>query len=281
MSTKAICLPTLFFNLTLISTLILFYVSTASAGVGSSSISQNDNTDPARANPRFNITCVGDYGEALPVDAGFSPIYAPGISMQELCAKTQYGGGQPGKHIGGWCQWGRYHSDVVFDLGVGAQINPVVATPRIMTACSYRCFCNYGVAPGGPQPKYGDFAETWESDETYELQLDVVDDFDVPWTENMAVLPANDQVEVPTVSHRGTAGKNPVTVAQLQTESEQAYTLDPSGAEPRSTYVSMDADNNIECHGYLPSFPLPSPFNRQDFSTLQEFCAVQFSGGKR
>ena len=150
-----------------------------------------------------------------------------------------------------------------------------------MLACSYRCFCNLGLAPDAVQPRYGPFAETWESDQTYELQLDVVDDYDVPWVENVGNLPGNINVEVPKISHIGTAGKKPVTVAQIQTESQQAYSLDPSGAESRSIYVSMDSDNNIECHGFLPQFPLPSPYRTSDFSTLQELCAVQFSGGLR
>ena len=273
---------TLFYRLIYIIVCINCYPRLVSAGIGSSSLSQIDNIDPTKADPRLNITCVGDYEQALPIYAGFSPLYPlGGIPMQQLCAKTQFNGGQPGKHIGGWCQPGHYHSEVVFDLGVGAQINPVIANPRVMLACSYRCFCNYGVAPDGPQPRYGDYAELWESDQTYELQLDVEDDFDVPWTENLEQLPANNQVEVPRVSHIGTAGKNPVTVGQVQTESQQAYSLDPSNPEPRVTYVSMDADNNIDCHGYLPKFPLPAPYRTSDFSTLEQLCAVQFSGGKR
>lgn len=274
-------LITLFYNLTFSTVLSSIFSTLVSAGIGSSSISQNDNIDPANADPRYNITCVGEYDKALPLDAGFSPVYPLGIPMQKLCAKTQFNGGLPGQHVGGWCQRTSHHGEVVFDLGIGAQINPVVANPRVMLACSYRCFCNYGLTFNHVQPRYGDYAEEWESDQTYELQLDVVDDYDVPWTENFGELPGNNQVEVPKVSHKGTAGKTPVTVAEVQTESQQVYELDPWGTEPHRTYVSMDVDNNIDCHGRLPRFPLPSPYRTSDFSTLQQLCAVQFSGGLR
>ena len=275
-------LTTLFCNF-IVFVLYLFFASIPSvfAGIGSSSVSQTDNTDPQKADARYNITCLGEYDRSLPLDAGFSPIYPLGIPMQTLCAKTQFNGGPPGHHVGGWCQASHLHSEVVFDLSVASQINPVVANPRVMLACSYRCFCNFGLAPDAIQPRYGSYAETWESDQTYELQLDVVDDYDVPWTENFAELPGNNLVEVPQISHKGTAGKSPVTVAEIKTQSQQTYDLDPTGAEAHSTYVSMDAENEIECHGFLPRFPLPSPFRTSDFSTLGELCAVQWSGGKR
>ncbi len=272
---------TFFHHLTFIVIVLSTFTTFTSAGIGSSSLSRIDNTNPANADPRLSITCVGEYDKALPVEAGFSPIYPLGIPMQKLCAKTQFNGGPPGQHVGGWCQSGRYHSGVVFDLSVAAQINPMVANPRVMLACSYRCFCNYGLAPNAPQPRYGDYAQSWESDQTYELQLDVVDDYDVAWTSNFGLLSEDSDVEVPQLSHKGTAGKNPVTVAEIQTESQQVYSLDPSGAQPRVSYVSMDAENNIDCHGFLPKFPLPSPYRTSDFSTLEELCAVQFSGGKR
>ena len=264
----------------LITVILISYVPYTLAGIGSSSLAPNDNTNPATADPTGNITCVGEYDLALPLDAGFSPIYPNGIPMQQLCAKTQFGGGQPGHHIGGWCQYGRYHSEVVFDLSVSAQINPVIANPRVMLACSYRCFCNYGLTTNAIQPKYGDHAETWESDETYEIQVEVVDDFDIPWTEDLDENESSNQVVIPKLSHVGTAGKNPVQVAEVQTLSQQEHSLN-SSAETQITYVSMDADNNVECHGFLPTFPLPIPYDRHDYSTLQELCAVQFSGGKR
>ena len=256
-----------------------------SAGIGSSSVAQNDNINPANADPRYNITCLGEYEKPLPIVAGFSPIYpSSGLSMQKLCAKTQYNGSPPGQHIGGWCQRSLHHSEVVFDIGVGAQINPVVANPRVMLACAYRCFCNYGLTFNEVQPRYRGYGEEWKSEETYEVQADVVDDYDVPWTENFEEKPGSPGdpvVEVPKISHKGTAGEKVVTVAEIWTESQQAYELDPGGSDPHRTYVSMDSDNSIECHGRLPLFPLPSPYRSSDFSTLQELCAVQFFGGLR
>ena len=59
-----------------------------------------DNFDPAEADPTGNITCLGDsYDLELPTQAHWNPNT---VSMQSLCAKTQYGGGPPGQNIAGW-----------------------------------------------------------------------------------------------------------------------------------------------------------------------------------
>ena len=51
------------------------------------------------ADPTNNIMRVGDkYDLDLPIRAGFNP---NNVSMQQLCAETQFGGGPPGQHIGG------------------------------------------------------------------------------------------------------------------------------------------------------------------------------------
>lgn len=252
--------------------------SPAAANADDASLSsQTDNLIPANADPTNNITCVGDkYDLDLPISAGFNPNT---VSMQQLCAKTQFGGGPPGQHVGGWCQWGRYSNQVVFDLSAAAQINPVLANPRIMLGCSYRCFCNYNLGPNAAQPRAVPNTNVWESDQTYELQVEIVDDFDVGWTTNLGSAEPGSTVDAPQISHKGTAGTSDVQVYEVQTLSQLAYTEDKFNTHPRFTYSSMNAENEIECHGTLPRFPFPSPYRVSDFSTLQELCAVQFSGG--
>ena len=55
--------------------------------------------------PRRNITCLGSsYDLQLPVRPdGVDPDH---FTMQELCAKTIYGGAPAGQHLGGWCSRG-------------------------------------------------------------------------------------------------------------------------------------------------------------------------------
>ena len=79
-----------------------------------SATSQTDNLDPANTDPANKITCVGDkYDLDVPISASFNP---NNVSMRQLCATTQFGGGPPGQRIGGRCQWSRYSNPVVFDL---------------------------------------------------------------------------------------------------------------------------------------------------------------------
>ena len=55
--------------------------------------------DPALLAERHNITCLGEaYDLELPLQEGWNPNT---VSVQKLCAKTKYGGGPPGRNIGG------------------------------------------------------------------------------------------------------------------------------------------------------------------------------------
>jgi len=243
-----------------------------------------DNLVPANAEPSLSITCVGDsYAYNLPVSAGFDTSH---ITMQQLCAKTQFNGGQPGQHIGGWCDYSRYHPKVVFDLTAPAQVNPVLANPRVMTACQYRCFCNYGLGANAIQPTGPVALEaTWRSDQTYEMTVDVLKDFDEPsWSNNVIAAqfgtPQSDglEVDVPLSSHRGAKGALPVRVTEVLTMSQQVYEKDKSTLA-HATFMSMNEDNQIECSGVRPPWPLPAPFTMGMFPDLTHLCAVEFSGG--
>ncbi|KAF6234114.1 hypothetical protein HO173_007533 [Letharia columbiana] len=232
----------------------------ANADDASLSSSQTDNLDPANADPTNNITCVGDkYDLDLPISAGFNPNT---VSMQQLCAKTQFGGGPPGQHVGGW-------------MPMGPLFQPSGFRPK-------RGRTNQSGSGEPPHhPRAVPNTNVWESDQTYELQVEIVDDFDVAWTTNLGSAEPGSTVDAPQISHKGTAGTSDVQVYELQTLSQLAYTEDKFNTHPRFTYSSMNAENEIECHGTLPRFPFPSPYRVSDFSTLQELCAVQFSGGNR
>lgn len=243
-----------------------------------------DNLIPTNADPSLSITCVGDsYAYNLPVSAGFDTSH---ITMQQLCAKTQFNGGQPGQHIGGWCDYTRYRPQVVFDLTAPAQVNSVLANPRVMTACQYRCFCNYGLGADSIQPPAPVALEaTWRSDQTYEMTVEVVNDFNGPaWANNVIAAqfgtPQSDglEVDVPLSSHKGKKGALPVRVAEVLTMSQQVYQRDKSTLA-HATFMSMNEDNQIECSGVRPPWPLPFPFIMGQFPDLTSLCAVEFSGG--
>ena len=60
---------------------------------------------PSSGDPAYNITCLGNaYDLQLPVRMdGIDPNT---FIMQQLCAKTVYGGAPAGQHLGGWCARG-------------------------------------------------------------------------------------------------------------------------------------------------------------------------------
>ena len=91
-----------------------------------------------------NITCVGDkYDLDLPMINGFNPNL---LSMQQICALPQYGG-MPDQHIGGWCDASSLDMrswHLSFDISPASGANQLLANPRVMLACFYRCWCNYG-----------------------------------------------------------------------------------------------------------------------------------------
>ena len=225
---------------------------------------QTENFDPAEADPQGNITCLGDrYGIDLPIITGFNPNL---VTMQELCAKPQYNGGLPGQHVGVWCapimsQRGQPRR-LAYDPSPGAQVNAALAVPRVLLGCLLRCYCNSAAgADLTVQPVTTDVALRGgyrQSRSTYEIKIDVVDDFDVPSIQHMGSLVGQLIISV-----------SALLKAQIST-SHYNYDVTP---------ISVDQQNRIECRGSLPSFPLPHPFEASQFGRLQDLCAVQFFGG--
>ncbi len=244
--------------------------------------------------PRRNITCLGSsYDLQLPIRSdGFNPNE---ITVQQLCAKTVYGGAPQGQNLGGWCSKGLRYSEQAFEDEVPIyyeEDNRDYATstdpqgvsfdflsldhdypggwdPRFQLGCFNRCFCNYGIEDLTIQPKRdvpsAADVTLCESDGTGELMLDVNDDL---LTLGGGTDGRLGNVEVDTVwLHQ-----------MVEPSSEDGNAILKNNDDP-PWRLSMDAGNYITCDGELPSFPLPEPYPKSDFPSPQELCAVQFSGG--
>ena len=244
-----------------------------------------ENFDPAEADPFGNITCLGDsYDLELPTQAHWNPNT---VSMQSLCAKTQYGGGPPGQNIAGWCSippraLGYFHlsdpGSIAFDASPDAQANAQLQNPRVMLGCLYRCFCSNGVEELSLQslslqPKtyrstdgLGGYTATSEvsSDTAYQVTIDIVDDFFVPQEQHMGPPQQPD---------------DPYVLAQIVRTWTQVEVQAGNPTSLETIWVSLDPDNNITCIGNLPTFNLPAPYQMSQYGSLQELCAVYGSGG--
>lgn len=281
---------------------MLRYLYFISLGILGSSAFPKDNGHLDKrsfyGDPRRNITCLGSsYDLQLPVrDNGVDPNH---FTMQQLCAKTTYGGAPNGEHLGGWCSRGLIyredldpedHSDsdsgsglaeqpddsdewnwtgVSFDLLDTRQQESTGADPRFLLGCFNRCFCNFEVNDLTIQPKRSDpsNAEVYKkrSDTTGEILLDVTDDV----TTNHG-------------NHTGRMGAtmvDAVVLTQLIEPNQEGGYANGAvyGWEP--WYLSLDPGNYITCEGDLPSFPLPQPYLVSDFQNSTQLCAVQWSGG--
>lgn len=253
--------------------------------------------------PEADITCLGEqYDLTLPSEGDFDPNRS---TMQQLCADPQLGGGLPGQHLGGRCRYdGQNMSNtrVVFDNDETSSVSQVLYSPRLMAACIYRCFCNFGVTNTALQPKItpyltAPFPRTeWAGDQTYSVEIEELTDFDPTWLDESGGLFKVD-VSTPRLPTDPPGGPNikglvvmpgyhwhrsynpsPLAVVEIVAVTDQRdYAR--YGEELAFTYLSMDPANNIECPGDLPPFPLIHPYQTSDFRSLQEMCAVTFSGG--
>lgn len=220
--------------------------------------------------PTQRISCVGDhYDLALPKIGDFDPNQ---LTMQQLCVKPEYGG-NPQHSLNGWCQVPRRPVTLPPRLGTLAFDSMNLAEPltlrqpRIMLGCMYRCFCSYGlqdpsIQPYGAHYFFNQLNQPFPTKYTYEVQIDVVDDFDVPGNQHMVK-------DVGSVIH-----PLPIRIGN------QAVMNIHEDVIPYTISASMDTNNDIKCRGALPRFPLPAPYLMSEFDDLTELCAVQWSGGK-
>ena len=244
----------------------LYYTLNIGLASAGSNLVTRRGTAQSAVNPellakRHNISCVGNtYDLELPLQSDWNPNT---VSLQYLCAKSKYGGGPTGRNIGGWCDY----NEIVFDYSDRAQVNPQLSNPRIHLGCRYRCFCNRNIPverrtmqpkPSENQTALGVLSK--QSSHTYEIQLDIVDDFTMPWG-----------------AKRGRRGTQIVPSLRIThvVESDQYEDL----FSPRYLYTSQDLGNSIRCEGSLPTFSLPDPYEISDFQNLQQMCATQHDGG--
>ena len=238
-----------------------------------------ENFDPAEADPRNNITCLGNNPDLqLPILNGFDPNQ---VTMQKLCAKPQYNGGPPGEHAGGYCidpPYTYHIGEVAFDMSPAAQANDQLQNPRVLLACIYRCFCNYRLQDTSIQPK-----SNWPSFRTYlqqsrysyELQLDINNDFSTPRAQKMGKRGQTSVIGAAVISFPELS--LPQDLAQHGGEFLARLRRQHGG---QHTHLSLDPGNEIECRGDLPTFILPTPYTAAVFISLQQMCATQPNGGK-
>ena len=278
-----------FQNLVVFSLLSSLLISSVSSTYNPYRKHFKENFDPAEADPKRNLSCVGDsYGLRLPLlEDGFNP---NGLSMQKLCVKPQYGGGEQHQHAGAYCfhpieplppsksendsesdidndfvgeELPVMYGKVIFDPHRYAQTSRRLQNPRVLQACIYRCFCNYGVEDVSIQPPSDHFPiQKLPSGEGYQLQIDIENDFTLSYVTKMSGTALGD-VDSSSIF------KKP------QVDS------DGLGFLVQPTYMNLDPGNEIECTGDLPSFVLPSPYTYANFSSVQELCAVALSGGNK
>lgn len=211
--------------------------------------------------------------------------------------------------------------NLAFDISPAARVNQVLTNPRVLLACTYRCYCNYNVAPHaahqpGIMPAAHQYERTFRtaSNRTHEILEEVVDDFETswiqaagPWFESVrrAVGPFSTRpvgwparfpvpfrpmgslnIEPPPL-WKGGQGDRKVDVARIAIRN-QSWVAIPNVRVTSQIHrqsftldVSHHVTNDIECRGRVPSFPLPGPYDQTAFATLQQFCAVQMGGGSR
>lgn len=257
--------------------------------------------------PEADITCLGEqYDLTLPSEGDFDPNR---LTMQQLCADPQLGGGLPNQHLGGQCRYDSQNMSntrVVFENDVTSTVSQLLYNPRVMAACTYRCFCNFGVTNRALQPKISPYLTApfprteWAGDQTYQVEIEELTDFDPPWLEESGGLfrvdvstprlptdpppdpSGNPNIKgllvVPASSWRRGFDPSPLAVVEIMAVSNR-WDYARYGVGLVYTYLSMNPANNIACRGDLPLFSLIHPYQTSDFRSLQEMCAVTFSGG--
>ena len=260
-----------------------------------------ENFNVANARPLGFITCLGNASDQqLPsiLQTHQGEFFDPKTkTMQQLCAKPQYGGGNPFEHVGGHCGRSPIESEqnltgfVLFDVSFGAKVNVYLATPRILAECSFRCFCSnitvlHETLPEARQrdniyiqPK---FIATTDRliydrainrlDSTFQTKVEVIDDYSIqyplldkylhklgPGEYSVWVDATINSFIVEVVEQFEAIDENDVP------DLIDTHSYVDGNAEGQSS-ISLDPRNKIICDGPLPAWNLPAPYTTADFS---------------
>ncbi|KAI9673214.1 MAG: hypothetical protein M1817_003077 [Caeruleum heppii] len=242
-------------------TLFLFFFGVVSAVFDPLNPPTQENFDPAEADPDGAIACLGPLPPfPLPILNG---IDTNAFTLQELCAKPQYGGRGRGQHLGFFC-WDRQEGIVAHDLSDAAEHWEQMASPRLLLYCRNRCYCADAQQTLTTQP----VRVPWYYEvqirrlEKYVINIDRWDDWDHnSWPAKAAHVNYNNLLIVTHIARQ--------------------HLHDPMLGEIGPQRVAIHPNNFITCNGPLPTFPLPPPWTASHFADLHKFCAVQLSGGNR
>jgi hypothetical protein len=237
---------------------------------------RHSNTDPAEANPFYNITCLGPRPpHQFPTWPDWNPNTA---TLQEICASAQYGGQPPapgdriGRSANAFCipnyqrTWGLGTAGTVaIDEHFPDPLGGNLRGPRLYLYCQFRCFCTFGNEEATMKPKtdltrpYNQYRNIYQN---YEVRID---DRNVEEEHEIGIILTNEL--------------RPLVFILMA--DQKILQLDPPSIDRmHSDTVSMWPGNQITCRNRpMPEFNLPPPYHISDFNSIQELCAVEWSGG--
>ena len=250
----------------------------------------HENFDPVEADPNGNLTCPEEedlqYLRLSTVSVNGQSIDPGQLTLQQLCAKPQYGGWGPGLHLGGFCDTAIGLRIVSFDLSAEPRVAAELASPRLLLYCQIRCYCNNPI-PSLLQRESNIRAKvppTWDlsgSIESHQLERE-------PFLqgEHVAIDSARRRSRI-TVRTR-----NQVRYQRWTIRGDFAQSVDDS--RTGDARVSLDKRNRIECDSPLPEWPLPVPDELRSMidpnlidpnhpalvMSLNKLCSVSLLGGR-
>ena len=249
-----------------------------------------ENLDPSEANPRGRIHCLGYPQTAMPaqLEGGLQP---RSKSLQQLCAKPQYGGGLPGQHAGGYCAFlpGQtpdfYRATIAFDDGHDVQTNRQLAQSRFRVQCSLRCFCTS--VTNGAEKEHPVFIDGLT--QCIIIKPSLVQEFNADYREEFEQNVAGQHVRnllLSEVAFNQGVRQHLQSGASLNGHIVFEDVLDHYDIGFEHDITAQDPDSAVDCTGNLPTFAMPPPINIADFQGAgsvmnpnQRLCATFYDGG--
>ncbi|KAI9852568.1 MAG: hypothetical protein M1824_001857 [Vezdaea acicularis] len=171
------------------------------------------------------------------------------LTLHDLCAKA---GGLSGPNVGGFCG---DNFQIYFEPSFTPVSGRQIGNPRLFHYCKTRCVCEEQLAVASSRrTALMALARTeplqwFPGDQTYMITLD-----------------ENDDYKVPPSMHMGESGAYVPTTAVFQRFPAYLWR------------VSINPANSVTCSGPLPR-DIPTPANIEDYTDLQQLCAIQHFGG--